>query len=425
MRSILHVDMDAFFVSVELQRRPDLKGQPVVVGGIGDRGVVAAASYEARVFGVFSAMPSTRARRLCPHAVFLPGDHGLYSQVSRRLMALFAQVTPLVEPLSLDEAFLDVSGATRLLGPPVAIAHRLRSEVLETEGLRCSVGIAPSKLVAKLASQAAKPGIERRKVVPGEGVTEILPNDVESFLRPLPVRAMWGVGPKTAERLSKFGVRTVGDLADLPVEILRTTVGDANGRHLHAVANGIDDRPVEPGRSAKSISHEETFSRDLVDRADLRRELVKMADSVASRLRAASMRGRTINLKIRYPDFRTVTRSTTLERATDSAPTIVRHAVGMLDQLDVAPGIRLIGVGVSQIGDQASAVQLTFDDVAEPGDEPDTEKDWTATNRAIDQIRAQFGGSAIGPAALATGGRLKRHHPGSQQWGPNELPGED
>ena len=264
-RVVLHVDMDAFYVSVELRRHPELVGQPVVVGGTGPRGVVAAASYEARRFGVTSALPSTVARRRCPHAVFLPGDHQLYSAVSRDVHEIFRRFTPVVEPLSLDEAFLDVTGATRLFGDGVAIARRIRDDVRAELALGCSVGVASNKFLAKLASVEAKPVAYPDRVDPGPGVVEVVVGRELEFLHPLPVERLWGVGPVTLERLRRLGVRTVAELASIDESAVIASLGKANGTHLLNLARGIDDRPVEVNRELKSVGHEETFAHDLHD----------------------------------------------------------------------------------------------------------------------------------------------------------------
>jgi DNA polymerase-4 len=413
--SILHVDMDAFFVSVELLDRPDLRGRPVIVGGAGVRGVVAAASYEARAFGVHSAMPSVRARRLCPQAVFLAGRHHRYAEVSGQVMALFRAVTPLVEPISLDEAFLDVAGVRRLHGPAPAIAHELRRRIHTELDLTCSVGVAPSKFVAKLASEAAKPAASVAGTRPGLGVKVVRPGDVLAFLHPLPVQALWGVGPATLARLRRLGIATVADLAALPVDVLVGALGNAQGRHLHALANGVDDRRVEPERRVKSISHEETFPTDRADRGELERELVRFADAVAGRLRAAGLAGRTVNLKVRYGDFRTITRSSTLAAATDLARDIVRAGRALLDGVEVHPGVRLLGLGVSGLAERP-AQQLTFEDAGAASAPAGVS--WHDAERAVDRIRARFGAAAIGPAAIAGRRGLRVKRPGDQQWGP-------
>lgn len=434
-RVILHADMDAFYASVELLRRPELVGQPVIVGGDGRRGVVAAASYAARFYGIKSAMPSTRAKRLCPHAVFLPGDHAHYAEISKRVMAIFRSFTPHIEPLSLDEAFLDVTGAQRLFGPGSAIAAQLRQAVFDQEGLWCSVGVAPNKFIAKLASEQAKPQIAKTGPILGSGVFEVEPGREIAFLHPLPVRALWGVGPATFAKLDRIGVATVGDLATLPIETVAGAVGRASGHHLHALANARDERPVVSSSGAKSISHEETFAVDKIDHESLNREIVRLADAVADRLRSAAHTARTITIKVRFNDFTTLTRNTTLNDATDSGIEIARHAKRMLGRLDVSPGVRLIGVGATGL-DEDTGRQLTLLDAgAGDPDASDTEADlaaWHEADNAIDEIRAKFGKGAIGPAVLASepaarGGageksKLRVKQQGDQQWGPNERP---
>jgi DNA polymerase-4 len=422
--AILHVDMDAFYASVELVRRPELRGRPVVVGGSGGRGVVAAASYEARAYGIHSAMPSVRAQRLCPHAVFLNGDYAHYADVSARVMAIFSSFTPLVEPLSLDEAFLDVRGSIRLHGDPATIAQRIRDRVLDQEHLTCSVGVASNKFLAKLGSEAAKPKATRSGPRPGLGVKVVPAGEELAFLHPLPVQALWGVGPATLARLQRLGVRTVGDLAAIPVANLRASVGDAAGRHLHDLAHGRDDRPVVTEQRAKSIGHEETYSSDHHDLATIERELVKLADAVASRLRRAGLAGRTISVKVRFHDFTTISRQVTVPDAVDSGVVIARSAKTLIAGIDPAPGVRLLGVSVSGLTDQPTQ-QLSLLDVAAPGDAGDAGSSappdplWAEVDDAVDRIRERFGATSIGPAALVgrDGVQVKRR--GDQQWGPD------
>lgn len=430
-RSILHVDMDAFFVSVELLRRPELRGRPVVVGGTGRRGVVAAASYEARAYGVHSAMATATARRLCPQAEYLQGDHRAYSEVSARVMAIFRSWTPLVEPLSLDEAFLDLTGTLRLHGPPAAAAARLRAQVREQEGLTCSVGVAPNKFLAKLASEAAKPRATPTGPVEGSGVHVVEAGRELAFLHPLPVTALWGVGRATLPRLQRLGVHTIGDLARLPADSLVAALGEATGRHLHELSHGRDDRPVVPDAEARSISHEETFAADLHTLDELRPEVVRLADAVAGRLRRHGVRARTVQLKLRYGDFTTVTRSRTLDAATDRGTELVDEVWRLLSQLPVERGVRLIGVGGSNLTSEEPARQLTLDDGAAGTDRAG---EWDAANRAVDDVRSRFGGGVIGPARLARrrgarggggGGSSSgglAHVPGGQQWGPDAEP---
>src|SRR6266702_8387696 len=299
--------MDAFYASVEIRDRPRIAAQPVIVGHTGGRGVVLSANYVARRFGVRSAMPISRAQRLCPHAVFVPPSHGLYSAVSREVMAIFQAVTPEVEPLSLDEAFLDVSGAVRRLGPPAAIGRLIRRQVHDELGITCSVGIASTKFVAKLASVHCKP--DGLLVIPADGVLE--------FLHPLPVSALWGVGERTGRVLAGLGLRTVADIAHAPQAALERGLGRAAGTHLAALAWGRDDRRVVPGMAEKSIGAEETFDVDVDDPDVLRRELLRLSGRTARSLRASGCAARTIVVKLRLADFTTITRSRTLPEPTD------------------------------------------------------------------------------------------------------------
>ena len=404
--------MDAFFVSVELRRRPELAGQPVVVGGTGRRGVVAAASYEARRFGIHSAMPSAVARRRCAHAVFLPGDHALYSEVSSQVRAIFERYTPLVEPLSLDEAFLDVTGSIRLFGPAADIADLIRSDIERELSLTCSVGVAPNKFLAKLASVEAKPVASPGGVAPGPGVVVVESGAEQEFLRPLPVERLWGVGPVTLEKLHRLGVRLVADLVSIDEAVLSTALGRAQAAHLLALARGVDDRPVEPERDAKSIGHEETFEANTTTAAEMRTHLVRLADAVATRLRQAGLGARTLTLKVRFDDgFHTITRSTTGSDPTDQAATIVALLQPLADAIDPSPGIRLVGVSGSNLAPVHH--QLSFDEVA--GSAPDH----GAASAALDEIRERFGADAIGPASAVSGGRVRNVKRGGQQWGPD------
>ncbi len=401
---ILHVDMDAFYVSVELRRRPELIGRPVVVGGAGPRGVVAAASYEARRFGVRSAMPGSVARRRCPHLVFLPGDHAEYGRVSAEVHRIFDRYTPLVEPLALDEAFLDVSGVERLHGDGVAIAHRIRADIADELGLGCSVGVARTKLLAKLASVAAKPVASPDGVHPGRGVVEVPAGEELLFLHPLPVERLWGVGPRTLERLSRLGIRTVGDLAAVDERVVVGAVGATHGRHLVALANGIDDRPVVTDRDPKSIGHEETFEHDLVDLADLDRELVRMADLVAARLRRHAVVARTLTLKVRFAGFDTITRSVTGPEPVDTGPSIVAALRPVLAGLDVGRGVRLLGVAGSNLRPPSTQLSLL--------DGPSGAAAEHEAAAAIDEIRSRFGAGAIRPAStVSSAGRRPPDEP--------------
>ena len=418
-RVILHVDMDAFYVSVELRRRPDLVGQPVVVGGTGARGVIAAASYEARRFGVRSALPSVTAKRLCPQAVFLPGDHALYASVSAEVNEIFSSITPLVEPLSLDEAFLDVSGCIRLHGPGAIIGNSIRDRVWHELQLRCSVGVAPNKFLAKLASVAAKPIAAPEGVRRGRGVVEVVPGHELDFLHPLPVQALWGVGPSTLQRLQRLGVGTVADLADLDEATLVAAVGAAHGQHLYRLAWGVDDRPVEPDREMKSIGHEETFATDRHTHAELVRELVRLSDSVAARLRAHRGAARTLTLKVRFAGFETITRSVTVSRGVSTAHSIVAEIEPLLKAIDVSSGVRLLGVSVSNF--TSSAQQLSLDDLlCETTSNSLDDHQWQLAEETVDAIRKRFGATAIGPVSAVSERGLRVVQRGAQHWGPDE-----
>jgi DNA polymerase-4 len=414
-RAVLHVDMDAFYVGVELRRRPELRGKPVVVGGSGRRGVVAAASYEARRYGVFSAMPSVTARRKCPHAVFLSGDHDLYAQVSRDVHEIFRSVTPHIEPIALDEAFLDVTGSIRLFGSADAIARLLRERIAAELELACSVGGATNKFIAKLASKAAKPMIVDGNVRPGRGVLLVPPGGELDFLHPLPVSALWGVGPATLQRLDRFGVRTVGDLAKIELGVLVGAVGGAHGRHLHDLSWGRDDRDVESDREMKSIGHEETFSHDRHTHDELMGEAVRLADAVASRLRATGNGARTIALKLRFADFTTLTRAHTVPAPIVTSKAILDAVELLLRRIDVSPGVRLLGISVSSFGEPAE--QLSLDDLM-AGDRA-VAADWVAASGTIDAIRERFGATSIGPASAVSTEGLRLVRPGAQQWGPD------
>jgi DNA polymerase-4 len=410
--TILHVDMDCFFAAVEVRRDPSLAGKALIVGGAGNRGVVASCSYEARAYGVRSAMPSTRARRLCPHAVFVNGHYDLYAEYSRKMHEVFRSYTPIVEGISLDEAFLDVAGAVRLFGPAPHIAGEIRRRIHEEHGLWASVGVAPSKLLAKLASEAAKPTASLKGPQPGRGVVVVEPGSELGFLHPHPVSALWGVGPATRARLERFGVTTIGDLAAVPLEALVAALGVSLGHHLHDLAWARDDRPVVPEAKAKSISHEETYPHDISDRALLDREVVRMGDAVAARVREAGLAGRTVTIKVRFHDFATITRSQTVTTPVTTGPEIVRVAGGLLDAVDVASGVRLLGVGVTNFVEGKQA-QLSFDDLR-----PGSSQAWEDASRAVDEIRKRFGARSLGPAALVEGSGLRVKRRGEQQWGP-------
>ena len=380
--TILHVDMDAFYASVELRSRPELRGTPVIVGG-GTRGVVLSATYEARRFGVHSAMPMSRARRLCPQATVVSPSHGVYSEVSAGVMEVFRSVTPLVEPLSLDEAFLDVAGAVRRLGRPAAIGQLIRDRVADEQGITCSVGVASTKFVAKLASTRAKP----------DGMIVVPADEVVAFLHPLPVGALWGVGEKTEKELVRLGLHTVGDIANTPLATLVRALGQATGAHLHALSWGRDERAVVAHEPDRSIGAEETFARDVDDAEVVLRELLRLSERTAGRLRTAGLAGRTVSLKVRFADFTTITRSRTLREATDVGQEIYATARGLFEALGLDRArIRLVGVRVEQLADSDTAPrQLLLGERARGRREAE---------QAADRAALRFGKGAVRPASL-------------------------
>ncbi len=379
---ILHVDMDAFYASVELLDHPELRGTPVIVGATGARGVVLSATYEARRFGVHSAMPMTRARRICPQATVIPPRHPKYAEVSRGVMEIFQAVTPEVEPIASDEAFLDVGGARRRLGSPAAIARLIRAQVADRYGITCSVGVASTKFVAKLASRQCKP--DGLLVVPADRVVE--------FLHPLPVAALWGVGERTEQALVRLGIRTVGDLAQVPAATLQREFG-AVGAHLAALAWGRDERRVVPHAPDKSIGNEETFPHDVDDPETIRRELLRLSERVAARLRAGGHVGRTVSVKLRRSDFTTITRSRTLREATDVAKEIFDTSCELYEAAGLERvRLRLVGVRVENLLPAAAATRQLGLGERETG--------WREAEQAMDRAARRFGPDAVKPASL-------------------------
>ncbi len=359
--SILHVDLDAFFAAVEQRDKPSLRGKPVIVGGIGHRGVVATASYEARLFGVRSAMAITQARSLCPHGAYLAGRFGAYREASAQVMDVLNELSPLVEPVSLDEAFVDLAADPRhdlSAGSLTELARDLKARIQERTALTASVGLGTSKLVAKIASDLGKP----------DGLVLVEPGTELALLHPMPVRAIWGVGPATADRLARLGVRTVAELAAVTEDELVASLGNAHGRLLHRLAMADDDRAVTPDRESKSVSIEDTFDRDVTDRRVLAGVADTMARQVCARLTAVGLSGRTVTLKVRQADFTTVSRSQSLPAPTDDPHVVARVARRLLDDVDAADGVRLLGVGMSGLADWVQEdLFRTGDESADPG----------------------------------------------------------
>lgn len=384
---ILHADLDAFYASVEVLRDPSLEGKPVIVGGTSHRGVVTSASYEARSFGVTSAMPTSRARRLCPHAVFIQPDFDAYMDYARRVRRVFNSFSPLVEPLSLDEAFIDLGGAGRLWSSPISAAQALRDKVLGDTGLKVSVGAAENKFLAKLASGKAKP----------DGLLVIEPDRSLSFLHSLPVADLWGVGEQTALVLVKLGLATIGDIASIPASTLERALGSV-GRHIAQLAAGQDDRRVIPDVPRKSLGAEETFQHDLVDEDQIHYALLALSDRVATRLRDQGISGHTVTLKVRFTNFSTITRSRTLPNEVDSTTSIYQVVRKLGAEAVGRKRVRLLGVSVSNLLEWPAVEQLSFEPA--PG--------WGDADRALDRIRLRFGNEAVTFGSLLGSSTMRR-----------------
>ncbi len=381
--TILHVDMDAFYASVSLLRRPDLVGRPVIVGGAGNRGVVLSATYEARELGVHSAMPMSRARRIAPQAEIISPDFAAYADASAAVMEIFGSVTDRVEPLSQDEAFLDVAGALRRLGRPRQIAEMIRALVHDEQGITCSIGIASNKFIAKMASGRCKP----------DGLLLVPADRIVAFLHPMPVGALWGVGERTEERLHRFGLRTVADVAATPRQTLIRAFGTALGGHLHDLAWGRDPRRVAPQERERSIGADETFATDTDDPEVIRAELLRLSDRVAVRMRRGGFVGRTVQLRVRFADFTTITRSKTLPDCTDIGQDIYRTASALYDGLGLQRArLRLVGVRMEHLTDRATAAEQLLLDAPERG--------WRDAEQALDRVRDRFGPASVRPARL-------------------------
>ena len=378
--TILHVDMDAFYASVAERDDPSLRGKAVVVGA-GARGVVLSANYAARKYGIRAAMPVGRAKRMAPHAIFVTPDHQRYSEVSAKVMEIFDSFTPLVEPISLDEAFLDVTGARKLLGTGREIAVEIRRQVEASEGITCSVGIAPSKFIAKLASGHCKPN----------GILEIPADRILNFLHPLPVNAIWGVGPKTAETLERLGLRTVADIANLPRATLIRALGQASGASLYELAWGRDYRDVTPNEPDKSISAAETFAQDIDDPEEILQEFLRLTEKAAARLRENNYYAKTISIKVRFADFSTISRSKTLPLPIDSTHDIYEIAKSLYLALNLDRArLRLVGISLDNLS-EAAPEQLLLGA---------REKGWREADTAIDRAKLRFGGGSVRPGRL-------------------------
>jgi DNA polymerase-4 len=382
-RAIIHLDMDSFYPSVEVLDNPELRGKPVIVGGSKERGVVSSASYEARKFGVRSAQPMAAAMRLCPDGIFLPVRMHRYREISERVFQIFRLFTPLVEPVSIDEAFLDVTASTQLFGQPDRIARKIKDMVQKETGLTVSAGVAPSKFVAKIASDIDKP----------DGLTVIAPDRIQEFLEPLPIEKMWGVGKRTRVSLHRLGIRTIGHFTHFPAEVLKRNFGK-HGIRMRELALGIDERDVIPVSDAKSVGHEKTFSQDILGKDSARKEILSLANKVAHRMRRDGVTGKTVTLKVKFSDFVQVTRSTALAESTDDGLELYSTACRLLEKTDAGTRpVRLLGVSVSQLSHPGSGEQLSLFHK----DEAMRRK---KLNTALDSVSERFGEDSIRPATL-------------------------
>jgi len=383
-KAIIHLDMDAFYAAVEVLDNPDLQGKPVIVGGSKDRGVVSSASYEARTFGVHSAQPIATAMRLCPQGIFRPVRMWRYKEISRQIFEIFKRFSPLVEPLSLDEAFVDVTGSTRLFGPPEEIAKKIKQQVVAETGLTASAGVAPTKFIAKIASDIQKP----------DGLTIVPEGKVKEFLGPLPIEKLWGVGERTRKTLAHLGVETIGDLGRVPLELLDRKMGK-HGLHLSLLAQGVDEREVETERQVKSIGHEETYREDILDMTMARRVLLSLATKVAKRLRGHGFVGKTVTLKVKYHDFVQITRSVTLQEPTDDGREIFQSCCDLLSKTEASKRpVRLFGISLSQLDLADKERQLALFEQRRGA--PKRKR----LNRALDTISDKYGDEAIVPGTL-------------------------
>ena len=381
---IIHLDMDAFYPAVEVLDKPELKGKPVIVGGSRKRGVVSSASYEARKFGVHSAQPMVTAMRLCPHGIVMPVRMSRYKEVSEQVFEIFDLFTPLVEPLSIDEAFLDVTASTRLFGSPTEIAKKIKRMVVEKTGLTISAGVAPSKFVAKIASDMEKP----------DGLTVVQASKVREFLDPLPINKMWGVGKVTQQALARLSIQTFKDLSQVPIEVLEKKFGK-HGIHMHHLSMGIDDRDVVTDHEVKSIGHEETFSEDILRVDSAKKELLSLANRVARRMRRHGVEGKTITLKVKYHDFVRITRSVTWHKYTNDSVDIYANICSLLEKTAVGKRpVRLLGISLSNLADIGSGRQLSLFSHSESNEKR------KELNKTLDSVINKFGRKGIRPGTL-------------------------